>query len=159
MALNAILPYLEGVFDGLTVPGGVGTLHASVTPAAIQPLDGPKAYLLPATMHGRRRTAPRVLGDIELEWWVDVYLDFETNPNAANLNQQFALIVDAILYAAWGTAMPIFVTDPTTGRQTRIVAIGEEVELENPPVKTPATLRSLLYQALLRIQVKEWVQA
>jgi hypothetical protein len=159
VALNALLPYMATILDELAIPGGGAPLRAFVTPPTQVPLTNPVCYILPSTMHGRRRTAPRPVANMELEWWVDLLLTFETKANMPTIDQQFALIVDAILYACWGTVMPIQITDAVTARTTSIAAIGEEVELESNPVETPASYRMLLYKSLLRIQVKEWVQA
>jgi hypothetical protein len=69
------------------------------------------------------------------------------------------LIIDAIMNKTWTTEMPLFITDPTTGVRSQILAIGEDFELEYPPERTPSTLRMLYYVARLGLDVYEAVQA
>jgi hypothetical protein len=159
VALNAVLHYLQGVVNGIEIPGSTNTLTTYIVPPVQVPLNGPIALLLPGPAHGARRTAPRGAAHIEVPWWIDLLLKFETNANTANLDQQLALIVDAILYACWATPMPIPITDPTTQRVSSVMAIGEEFEVDPQPPETPASMRSLVFSATVRIEVKEWIQA
>lgn len=159
MALNSLLPFMEGILDELVIPGGGAPLRAFASPPVQVPLTNPVCYILPSDMHGARKTAPRGAGFMELEWWVDLYLTFETNPTAGDVTQAFPLIIDAILYACWGVTIPTPITDAVTGRRTSILSVAEEVDLVNNPVETPASFRMLMFKSLLRIQVKEWPQA
>jgi hypothetical protein len=159
VALNAVMPYMRGIIDGLAIPGGGAALKAYITPPMSKTLDSPIAFLLPSPTHGKRQTSPRGAGFMEIEWWFDIYLKFLTNPNSANLDSQFPLIVDAILYAYWGTRMPVQITDAVTARTSGILAVGEEFEYHPTAPEAPASYRMLLFDSLLRIQVKELIQA
>lgn len=159
MAMNALLPYVTGVIDGLTVPGGVGTLQAFYVPPIQKPLDGPLAYLQIGPSRVDRQSAPRPMAFKRIEWWIEIYLKYLANPDQANLKTAFPLTVDAVLYAYWLTAMPTTITDDTTGRTSQIIAIGEECEILPAPPESPAPFRSMLFDTLLRIQVKEALQA
>lgn len=159
MALNAVLPYMRGIIDGLVIPGGGQPLEAYITPPVQKPLTNPIAYIIPAPSEGKRQTMPRRAGFMEIEWQIDHYIKYLTSATSANLDQQFPLIVDAILFAYWGTAMGVQITDAVTNRTSGIVAIGEEFELIPEPVQTPASYRSLVFDALIRVQVKEVIQA
>lgn len=159
MAMNSLLPYVTGVIDGLTIPGGTGTLQAFYVPPIQKPLDGPLAYLQIGPSRGARQSAPRPMAFKQIEWWIEIYLKYLANPNQANLAQAFPLTVDAILYAYWFTTMPTQITDTVTNRTTQIIAIGEEFEILPAPPESPAPFRSMLFDTLLRIQVKEALQA
>jgi len=157
--MNAILQYMQGLLNNLPVPGQSTNLRTVLVPGMQMPLTGPIALIIPGPAHGERRTAPRGLASMEIPWWIDIYLKYETNPNAEMLDQLLPLIVDAILYACWAPKLPLQITDPTTGRVSNLVALGEAFEVDPQPPETPATMRTLLFSALIRIEAKEWVQA
>jgi hypothetical protein len=159
VALNAVLPYVTGLINDLAIPGSTLTLNASYDPPIQQKLDRPVAYLIPGPSNGDRQTMPRIQGFKKIEWWIEIYLKFLTNPNSASPGAQFSVIIDAILWQYWTTPMSVFITDAVTGRQSQITAIGEDFEILPAPVETPSTYRSLLFDSLLRIQVKETIQA
>lgn len=159
MAMNSVLQYMQGLLNGLTIPGQSKPLATVLVPGVQMPLTGPIALIIPGPVHGERKSAPRGQGLIEIPWWIDIYLKYETNPNAELLDQLFPLIVDAILYACWKPGLPLYLTDPTTGRITNLVALGEAFEVDPQPPETPATMRSLLFSALIRIEAKEYLQA
>lgn len=159
MPLNSVQLYMQGLLDQLAVPGGSDVIKAWITPPAVEALNGPKAYVWGGHVHEGRKTMPRGPGFRELPWMIEVWLTYETNTNVANLDQKFPLIIDAVWNKVWTTPMGTFITDPTTGVKSQIAAVGEETELEYPPERVPATLRMVLYTALLRVSVKEIVQA
>lgn len=171
MPLNSIQLHCQSILDGLTIPGMTQTLEAFITPPPVDNLDRPKAYVWGARMRANRQTMPRgvapAAGFKKLTWQVDVYLSYETNPNpdpaappgTPDLDQEFPLIVDAVMAALWSATMPTFITDPTTGLQSQLLAIGEEFDFEYPPEKVPATLRMLYYTGRLGFTVVEAVQA
>jgi|SRR5579859_1731834 len=161
MPLNSIQLHIRDLLDGLEIPGSTQTLEAFVTPPMVDNLDNPKAYVWGARMRGTRQTMPRGIppaaGFKKLTWMVDVYLSYETNPDTAT-DEEFPLIVDAVMAATWAATMPTFITDPTTGVKSQLLAIGEEFEFEYPPEKAPATLRMLYYTGRLGLTVYEAVQ-
>lgn len=157
--MNAVLQYMQGLLNGLTIPAQSKPLATFIVPPTQTPLTGPIGMLLPAPAHGERRTAPRGMGSIEIPWSIDIYLKYETNPNSELLDQQFALIVDAILYKCWGVKLPLQITDPVTNVTSNLVALGEAFDVDPNPVETPASMRMLLFTGLVRIEAKEWVQA
>jgi hypothetical protein len=163
MPLNSIQWHVKGLIDNLVIPGSTPTLEAFITPPTVDTLDRPKAYVWGARMRGNRQTMPRGIapaaGFKRLTWQIDVYLSYETNPDSPSIDQEFPLIVDAVMAALWSAPMPVFVTDPTTGLQSQLLAIGEEFEFEYPPEKVPATLRMLYYTSRLGMTVVEAVQA
>lgn len=159
MPLNSVQYFVRGLLDGLAIPGTTQTLEAYITPPTVDELDNPKAYVLGAHLRGTRQSMPRSLGFKKLTWLVDVYLSYETNPDSPTVDQEFALVVDAVMNTAWTTPMNnVFITDPTTGLRSQILAIGEDFELEYPPERVPATLRMLYYTARLGLTVYEAVQ-
>ena len=88
-----------------------------------------------------------------------MWLTYETNPDSPTVDQEFPLIVDAVMNKVWTTPLnDTFITDPTTGVRSQILAIGEDFDFEYPPERVPATLRMLYYTARLGLIVYEAIQ-
>jgi len=165
--MNSVQQYCRGIIDGLQIPGIPQPLIAHTIPDAVENLDGPIAIVQASRMRGKRQTAPRIssapspttAGFKRLDWYVDVHLAYETNADTQTVDQEFAVIADAIMLAYWTTAMPWYIEDLTTGLQTQILQIGEEFDLETPPARAPATLRMLYFRGRLGLSIYEAVQA
>lgn len=166
MPLNSVQQYVQGLLNDLPIPASTQLLEAYITPPVVEDIDRPKAYIWGGRLRGSRQTAPRTgnaivngrAGFKKLMWDVDVYLVYETVPDAPTIDQEFPLIIDAVLDKLWTTTMPVFITDSTTGVQSQILAIGEDFDLDYPPEKLPATLRTLWYTAKLGVTIYEAVQ-
>jgi hypothetical protein len=177
MPLSSVQQYVQKTINGITIPGQTLPLVAYITPPVMDKVSGPpKAYVWGGQCAISRRTMPRGLGFKRLEWLIDIYLNYETNPNrqgpgAAPLDEQFPLIVDAVMLALWTAKMTIHIDQqgneippaeaaalpPTATSQ--ILSIGEVMSIDYPPERAPATLRMLWYSMLLRCRVEEDVQA
>lgn len=174
--------YVKGLLDGLPVLSGtVLPVQAFVQPPVLDTLDGPKAYVWGGRLRGQRQSAPRIntpaadlighSGFKRLNWTIDVFISYEMNPDvpAVDLDQDFPMILDAVMWQTWTAPMPIFIDPvgvPTSQENfvsgvsyTQILAIGEDFELEYPPERAPATMRMLYYTARLGLDVYEAVQA
>lgn len=159
MPLNSIQYTVRGILDGLAIPGGGAPLEAYITPPTVEDLNGPKAYIWGSRCKIARQTMPRGQGFKKLDWDVDIWLSYETTPDSATVDQEFPLIVDAVMQALWTTPlMNRFMTDPTTGLKSQLLGIGEDFSFEYPPEHTPNTLRMLYYMARLSVNVLEAVQ-
>jgi hypothetical protein len=158
MPLNSVQIYVQSLLADLPIPALDRNLEAYITPPTVEDIDRPKAYIYGARLRGMRQSAPRGPGFKRLNWMVDVYLSWETMPDEPSVDQEFPLIVDAVMTKTWTTTMPLFITDPTTGVVSQILAIGEDFELEYPPERTPSTLRMLYYTARIGLDVYEAVQ-
>jgi len=181
MPLNSVQQYVRNILDGLIIQDGIAALEAYVQPPVLDTLDCPKAYIWGGRMNGKRQTMPRIntpqadlighSGFKKINWSVDVFLSYEMNPDvpAVDLDQDFPIIIDAILWRTWTTPMPIFI-DPQGNQATQaqliegveysqILAIGEDFELEYPPERVPSTLRMLYYTARIGLEIYEAVQA
>jgi len=163
MPLNSVQIFCRNIIDGMAIPGSPVALKAQITPPVLQNVSSPMAFVWGGNMSGKRTAGPRGkpghAGFKELAWDVDVWLILLTNPNNAMVDQQFPLVVDAVMDAFWSTTMPTVTTDPTTGLETQIRSIGEQFGLEYSPVHTPQTQRMLYYAARLRLSVFEAVNA
>jgi hypothetical protein len=157
--LNSVQHFVVGLLDGLAIPGSSQTLEAYITPPTVDELDNPKAYVWGGRLRGTRQSMPRGQGFKRLNWSVDVWLTYETNPDSPTVDEEFPLIVDAVMNKVWTTPLnDTFITDPTTGVRSQILAIGEDFDFEYPPERVPATLRMLYYTARLGLNVYEAVQ-
>jgi hypothetical protein len=161
LPLHSIQLFVQGLLDGLPVPGSTSqSLEAYITPPVVEELgDNPKAYIWASRMTATRQTMPRGQGFKHLAWDIDVWLSYETLPDSPTVDSEFPLLVDAVMTKLWTTTLvEEFVTDPVTLVRTQVLAIGEDFTLDYPPERTPATLRTLYYTARLGIAVYEAVQ-
>lgn len=176
MPLSSVQQYVQKKINGITITGQTEPMIAYITPPVMDKVGGaPKAYVWGGQCSIGRATMPRGPGFKRLDWMIDIYLNYETNPNrpvvgSVELDQQFPLIVDAVMGALWVARMTTYIDDQgneVTEDQvatlapnvSQILAIGEEMSIEYPPERSPATLRMLWYSMLLRCRVQEDVQA
>jgi hypothetical protein len=158
MGLNAVLQHVKGVVNGIAIPGQQKTLTAAVVPPPLEPMSGVLAYVTPGRMTGRRQTSPRGPGFTEPHWPVDITLDLEDLSADPVIEQVFPLAVDAVLAAIWADTMPVFITDPTTGIRTQLLAIGEDYGYDPADWKTTASGRMVLFRGRITTTVKEAFQ-
>lgn len=163
MPLNSVQQYVANQINGLQIPTLAQPLEAFITPPAFEAINGPKAYVWGGRNRGRRQTMPRGIapaaGFKRLDWTVDIYLVYETMADEPLIDQEFPLIIDAVLTKLWSTTMPVIITDPTTNQVSQIQSVGEEWGLEYPPERTPSTLRMLWYSARIAMDILEILQA
>lgn len=169
MPLTSTQLYVKNIIDGLLVPGATAPIEAFVTPPAVYELNAPVAFVQGARLRVNRQTAPRRAGFKRLAWVVDVYLSYETNPDSETVDTEFPQIVDAVMAAFWKAPIPTFIDslgnvlgtnpDPVPDGSSQIWNTGEDMELEYPPERLPATVRMLYYTARLGIDLEEVVQA
>lgn len=165
MPLNSVQLYVQSVLSGISIPGQSSPLQVYITPPVVDDVNGPRAYIWAGRLDpARRQTAPRGPAFKELNWLLDIYLNYETNPDdpvsgTGGVDSEFPLVVDAVMAATWTTAMPVFITDPVTGVLSQILSIGESFRMDYPPERTPATLRMLWYSTVITMDVMEVVQA
>jgi len=144
-------------------------IEAYITPPTVSNLDNPIAVVEGARLVGRRQTAPRgsagMAGFKHLQWVVDIFLGYLTNPDSATVDAEFAQIIDAVMAAFWTVEMPLFidangirVANGSAGA-SQILGIGEDFELDCTPEKVPQSLRMLYYCARVGLDVYEAVQA
>jgi hypothetical protein len=169
LPLNSIQNYVVGLLDGMVVQGVEKPLTAYITPPQVEDMDGPRLYVWGGRMRSTRQTMPRIntpaaraighSGFKHFAWTVDCWISYETIPGTGTVDQEFAVLLDAIMAVLYSTEMPVFISDPTTGMTTQVLSIGEEFDLEVAPERTPQTLRMLYYTARLSLDVYEAVQA
>lgn len=171
MPLLSVQMYVQGVLNGLSVPGQAKALKAQITPPTTQKLEGPVAFVWGGSMRSERQAGPRGTpghaGYKHLAWDVDVWLVYLTNPNSTTLDSQFPAFVDAVMAKVWSTPMPLFIDSQgapagqTAIAQgvTQILSIGENFRLEYSPVHAVASQRMLYFDARLTLSIYEAVQA
>lgn len=175
MPLNSVQLYVHSLLDGMTIPGPPGesssTLQAYITPPTVEDLDGPRAYVWGGRQRAKRQSMPRITlatpstaGFKYLDYVIDIYLSYLTNPQDPELDQEFPIFVDSVLQQLYTTTMPVLidsqgnVTDTGTNL-SQILSIGEEWDLEYPPEKTPNTLRMYYYTCRISMTLQEAIQA
>jgi hypothetical protein len=165
--LNSVQTHVQGLLNGLALPGQVDgdnnpvPLVAYITPPTVEDIAGARAYVWGGTLRERRQTAPRGQGFKTLIWTVDVYVALAATSADPNLDQEFPLVLDAIMQAMRAAPMPIPLTDATTGVVSQLLAIGEDFDLEYVPERLlgQAAMDSLWYSARIGATVQEQVQA
>lgn len=168
MPLNSVQLYVRDLLNNLAVPlMGIPPVEAYVTPPVFEDIDRPKAYVWGGRARGRRQTMPRNTsgqlvdgksGFRKIDWHIDIYLVYETTPDAAELDMEFPCVVDAVMTKLWTTPLNIFITDPITGVVSEITSIGEEWDYEMLPERTPNTLRMIYYSSRITMVVSEVIQ-
>lgn len=165
MPFNSVTQYVDGLVNGITVPGISGTLTSWVQPPVLENLNvnGMRAYVWASRVTTSRQTMPRggdTGGFKKYPWRLQVWLVYETAANQDNflLSQQFPCMIDAVTATLAAAPMPVFITDPTTMQETQIQSVGEEWDLDADTGRTPATMRMLWYGAVLTNTILEVVQ-
>lgn len=175
MPLLSVQLYLVSVFDGLQVPGQAKPLAAKITPPVTMNLDGPVAFVWGGSMRGERQAGPRgkpggpasTAGFKHLQWDVDVWLSYLTNPNSPTLDSEFPAFVDAVMAQVWSTPTTLGIDargvpsgqTPAPDGVTQILSVGERFRLEYAPVHAVASQRQLYFDARLTLEIYEAVQA
>lgn len=169
MPLASVQLYCKQILNGLVIPGAIAPLDAYITPPVLSDLDAPVAIVQGARIRANRQTTPRRAGFKHLAWTVDVYLAYETKADSETVDLEFPRIVDAVMAAFWSVPIPTFIDsfgnvlgtspDPLPPGSSQILNTGEDLELEYPPERVPATLQMLYYAARLGVDIYEAVQA
>ena len=100
-----------------------------------------------------------------LTYQLDIYLKYLTNPQDAEIDQEFPIFVDTVLYQLYNTVMPVFidsqgnVVNAGGANISQITSIGEEWDMDYPPEMTPSTQRMLLYGCRITMMLEEVIQA
>ena len=123
MPLLSVQRYIQGVFDGLPVPGQAKALVAKITPPVSQNLDGPVAFVWGGSMRAERQAGPRgkpggpatTAGFKHLQWDVDVWLCYLTNPKSPTLDSQFPAFVDAVMSVMYQPFLPALSSGTSIG--------------------------------------------
>lgn len=160
MPLNSVQQFAYGLLNGLPVPwDGIPAVTAYITPPAPGAFNGPIALIAGARMAASRESMPRGMGYKNLVWTLEVYLHYQSNPTAPNLDQTFPIIVDAVMAKMWATTMPTAILDPTTGAKSSVMSVGEKFTVDYPPVRTANKSQTYVYVARIQFEVKELIQA
>ncbi len=167
MSLNACQLAIRTLLDGLAVPGQTVTLTAYVEPPPVViTSDGPVAYVWGGRGDERRATIPR--GGLSpfpggaqkrVEHTVDIILQwsFETG---TEYDQVFPLVIDAVRAQLRGQYdLRSTVTDPTTGEQSVMTDLGEQIiwEYATPVSTSPEGQMVRLNRCGLRVVFHEWI--
>lgn len=172
MPLLSVQRYVQGILNGLPVPGQTALLAAQITPPPLQPINGPMAFIWGATMRAARHAGPRITGNDpstagfkKLAWELDVWLSYLANPKSTTIDSEFPALVDSVMRALWQTPMTGFI-DPQgvpcpreTDGATQIISIGENMRLEYATPKAVQTGRTLYFSAQMVVDVWEDVQS
>ena len=167
MPIASTCAYIQGLLDGLVMPGNCPDMAAELIPSDpnVQ-TDTPTAYVWPSVGReardtGNAGTMPRNTGPgtaaacKTIVHSVDIYIVWM----GANDDPLFLGIVDAVMKALrTAYPMPAIATDPYTDEQTQIVNVGE-VQDYRTAVSALADQAWNRYDALVTLPVTEVLQA
>lgn len=166
MPLVTAQNHIKGLLQGLPIPGpnGVEPLNAFITPPDPYNESAPAAYIWATRGNERRQAVPRNVAGANGGWKtvkqaLDVYLVWfgeDTDPDA---DTAFPSVVDAVLNALRISPDPARVTDPDSGLEVQLVAIGEDLDWQLGNVRAVADERYLRYDALVHVPFTEFIQA
>jgi len=158
--LNTMQQLVRSTIDGLTIPGQTDPLVAYIQPPTWEAMEGPRAYVWSSRLAERRQTMPRVHGFKRLDHTIDIYVVWLSSADDANidLDSSWTLLLDAIMAALRVIPIAVIVQDQQTGVKSQLLAIGEDMGMENTPVMTPESARLLWYSAKITVQVQEGLQ-
>lgn len=167
MPLAGAMLFVQGLLDGLPMPGGSPRLAAWITPddPDPDPAERPAAYIWPLPGDEKRLTVPRNTGPGTPAGWktlchdIGIYLIWFGSDADPDADTAYPGYLDALMDAlrtAW--PMPAFITDPNTGEVTQVVNAGEDMHYDSPPPRSVADQRYLRYEALIHVPVTEQIQ-
>ncbi len=85
----------------------------------------PVCYLWAATGKQVRQTAPRPIAYMKVTWDVEGALTTLMEFDDPNIDAAFPLLIDKLTAMLNITPCPTWITDPDTGFETQVIAIGE----------------------------------
>jgi hypothetical protein len=169
MPTNTVHHHIKGILDGLIVPGTAGTLEAFICPPAVRDDPRPAIYIWSARGSERRQSLPRAAapyqpvgqsGWKELTHTIEATLTWFDDNTDLNVDHAFPAVVDCVLQALRSAADPVYyVTDPLTGQQSELYAIGEKLTYDMAPPRAVADQRYLRFDASFIITIMEAFQA
>ena len=159
MPMLSVVTKVQEILNDLPIPGGTQTLQAFIVPPLAHKPVRPTAVVWASRAPVDRRSMPRGEGFKQIMWTVDVWLMYLMSPQVPNLDQQYPLVVDAVMAAMWATPMAVTLTDPVTGLVTQMTSIGEAFTVENAPVRSPENQSMYYFTGKVSFTVKEWPQA
>lgn len=162
MSLNAVLQHCKGVLNGLSIvlPNQTVQLTAAVQPNPVVPLGGPFAAVWCEHGGAKQGSFPRTQAFQVFQWQIDVYLHYETTANVnirPGVDQEFPLISSAVIKAFHADPINVMITDPTTGEESQLNAIGDDVKWTSPFEKTTGNQTTVYYVARYTTTAEEWV--
>lgn len=171
MPITTVQSRLLSILDQLPLPQNFGILQAYISPPnPNEESYDPQAYIWSSHGNESRMTLPRAQagnlasgGNKELTHQVDVWLVWFGENTGPTINVAFPAIIDAVMACLRNTelldAVSITATDPVTGQQSDLLAIGETMSWDYAPVRAPTDQRYFRYDAQIVCEVVEVIQA
>jgi hypothetical protein len=172
MPVNSVHQILKGILSGLSIPGPAGTsgtLSCFITPPSVRDDPQPAMYIYGGRGTEHRQSLPRAAapyqplgqsGWKQIDHTVDGYLTWFDENYDQNVDSNFLSVVDAVMQALRSAVDPLYYyTDPLTGQQSEVYAIGEKMNYEVAPPRATADQRYLRFDALITIHCWESFQA
>jgi len=169
MPVVSALTYVQGLINGIPVPGTAGLsgpLVALITPYDPDESGEARAYVWPASGNENRLAFPRNTGPNTPAAWKNVYHNieifltwFDNSDTDADVDTSFPALIDAVMDVLRTSTDPQLVTDPYTGRQSQMVNLGEDQNYEYIPPHSTADQRQLRFDARITTRLLELIQA
>lgn len=119
----------------------------------------PIIYVWGSRNREHRKTVPRGFGSKEGFYSIDIWLKWAGQVGDPQINDSFALLIDAVMQKLRSVAVPTLITDPDTSAQSQLLEVGETMESVYSIPHAAADQRFLIFEALIVCDTKEWFQA
>lgn len=137
--------YIKGLLNGLQSKQ-LDPVEAVIQPPVLMDsADHPYAFIWGGRATEKRQTAPRAIrqasgaiapgGYQKMNWDIAVRLYTIMGQDDPNVETAFPTLIDATLRWLNTTQIPIIVVDPTTGQNSQILTIAENVAMEYATAK------------------------
>lgn len=155
MSLNGCLEYLLGQLQGLT-SADLPAATAYITPRRDTVASLPAIYLWCRKPKEKLIAMGGVHGPRRGDYPIDIWLLNQMDPSSATRDQQFQILIDAVLAKLAGlkASIPIPITDPTTGAQSYLMDVADEFTTDIDI--TRGNRRMLLSRAHISAPVMEY---
>ena len=154
MSVNVVQTHIKSLLSGIPLPYNYPNLVTYITPPNPGKLPGPAAYVWVTTGSNKRQTAPRGFGFRKTDWSVSIWLMCPGSATDPDADTKFASVIDTVVEALVTATMPITVTDPVSGLEYQVLAIGEKFTVQQAPVHALADQRLFMYEAMINLTVE-----
>ncbi len=150
--------YLQQALDGLDSPSpDVPPAQAWVLPpAVVNTADAPQLFIWGGDLDEVRVTMPRFTGQKRVSYDVDIWVQFATSNDTANL-QDFPQLLDAVRSFLRNLNLPIALTDAISGETSVIQTIGEHIRVSYAPPVAAANQRMYFHTATIHCFITEFI--
>ena len=162
MSITAVENYVATLING-----AIGAYNNTPLQAWTEPPTGqataetPQAFVTAAEYHGQRQTMGGVQGYYVEKHQIYVLVQWAINPQQDQVTRNLAFknMIDTIINIIRTSYTGVIqITDPATGNNSQLLAIGEQIRGRILPPQSTDSPETLLFSAQLTLEAEEKVQ-